>query len=66
IVVANLARHVDSDHEGCLQAANAKYERRYRGIEKKQEAQGRTAAQADLAELEALWQQVKRDEKAAG
>lgn len=65
-VVANLARHVDADPEGCLQAANAKFERRFKGIEQKLEAQGRTAGQADLAELEALWQQVKRDEKAAG
>lgn len=65
-VVANLARHVDADPEGCLHAANAKFERRFQGIEQRLEAQGRTAAQADLAELEALWQQVKRDEKAAG
>jgi nucleoside triphosphate diphosphatase len=65
-VVANLARHVDADPEGCLQAANAKFERRFKGIEQKLEQQGRTAGQADLAELEALWQQVKRDEKAAG
>ena len=65
-VVANLARHVDADPEGCLQAANAKFERRFGAIERLLEAQGRTAAQADLAELEALWQQVKRDEKAAG
>ena len=65
-VVANLARHVDADPEGCLQAANAKFERRFKGIEQKLEAQGRAAAQTDLAELEALWQQVKRDEKAAG
>ncbi len=65
-VVANLARHVDADPEGCLQAANAKFERRFKGIEQKLEAQGRTAGQADLTELEALWQQVKRDEKAAG
>ena len=64
-VVANLARHVDADPEGCLQAANAKFERRFKGIEQALEAQGRVAADAGLAELEELWQAVKRTEKAA-
>ena len=63
-VVANLARHVDADPEGCLQAANAKFERRFKGIEQALAAEGRVAADADLAELEALWQAVKRAEKA--
>lgn len=64
-VVANLARHVDADPEGCLAAANAKFERRFRGIEKRLEAENRNAKDATLDELEALWQAVKRDEKAA-
>jgi ATP diphosphatase len=63
-VVANLARHVDADPEGCLQAANAKFERRFKGIEQALEAQGKVAADVGLAELEALWQEVKRSEKA--
>jgi ATP diphosphatase len=63
-VVANLARHVDADPEGCLQAANAKFERRFKGIEEALEAQGKVAADASLPELEALWQAVKRSEKA--
>lgn len=62
-VVANLARHVDADPEGCLAAANAKFERRFRGIEKRLEAENRHAKDATLDELEALWQAVKRDEK---
>ncbi len=62
-VVANLARHVDADPEGCLTAANAKFERRFRGIETALEAQGRTAKDATLDEMEALWQAVKRGEK---
>ncbi len=62
-VVANLARHVDADPEGCLQAANAKFERRFRGIEQALEAKGRTAKDASLDEMEALWQAVKRAEK---
>ena len=62
-VVANLARHVDADPEGCLQAANAKFERRFKGIEQALAAQGRKAADATLEELEALWQQVKQKEQ---
>lgn len=65
-VIANLARHVDADPEGCLNAANAKFERRFKGIEEALDAQGRNAKDATLEELEALWQSVKRAEKAGG
>jgi len=64
-VVANLARHVDADPEACLTAANAKFERRFAGIEAALEQQGREPRQASLEELEELWQQVKRAERAA-
>lgn len=63
-VIANLARHVDADPEGCLNAANTKFERRFRGIEDALAAEGRDAKDATLNELEALWQAVKRAEKA--
>jgi ATP diphosphatase len=63
-VVANLARHVDADPEACLAAANRKFERRFAGIEAALAAQRRTPAESSLDELEALWQQVKRDERA--
>jgi ATP diphosphatase len=62
-VVANLARHVDADPEGCLNAANAKFERRFKGIEQALRAEGKAAADATLDEMEALWQAVKRAEK---
>ncbi|WP_449255536.1 nucleoside triphosphate pyrophosphohydrolase [Bosea sp. (in: a-proteobacteria)] len=61
--VANLARHADADPEGCLAAANAKFERRFRGIETALAAKGRTAQEASLDEMEALWQAVKQAEK---
>lgn len=64
-VIANLARHVDADPEACLTAANAKFERRFAGIEAALEHQGREPKQASLEELEALWQQVKRAERSA-
>lgn len=62
-VIANLARHVDADPEACLHAANAKFERRFKGIEEKLDAEGRGAKDATLDELEALWQRVKQEEK---
>lgn len=62
-VVANLARHVDADPEGCLHAANAKFERRFNGIEQALETQGKAAKDASLDEMEALWQAVKRAER---
>lgn len=65
-VIANLARHVDADPEGCLASANAKFERRFKGIEAALEAEGRTAQDASLDEMEVLWQAVKKTEKAAG
>lgn len=63
-VVANLARHVDADPEACLAAANTKFERRLAGIEAALAAQGRKPDAASLEELEALWQAVKRAERA--
>lgn len=63
-VVANLARHVDADPEACLAAANTKFERRFAGIEAALAAQGRKPDAASLDELEALWQAVKRAERA--
>jgi len=58
----NLARHLEIDPEAALRAANAKFERRFRGVEARLAASGRRPADADLAELDALWKQVKRSD----
>ncbi|MEN5083459.1 nucleoside triphosphate pyrophosphohydrolase [Bosea sp. TWI1241] len=58
--VANLARHVDADPEGCLAAANSKFERRFASIEAALAAEGRKPAEASLGEMESLWQRAKR------
>ncbi len=55
----NFVRAHGIDAESALRAANAKFERRYRAMEKK--ASGDFAA-LSLDEQEALWQAVKRDE----
>lgn len=65
-VMANLARHLDIDPEAALRAANDKFTRRFRAIEAALAAQGRTPEQSDLAEMDALWDQAKADEKARG
>jgi nucleoside triphosphate diphosphatase len=62
-VMANLARHLDIDPEAALRAANAKFTRRFRGIEERLAAEGRSPAESTLAAMDALWDQVKREER---
>ncbi|WP_370207025.1 nucleoside triphosphate pyrophosphohydrolase [Pararhodobacter marinus] len=64
-VMANLARHLDIDPEAALRAANDKFTRRFRSIEAALAAQGRSPADSDLAEMDALWDAAKAAEKAA-
>ncbi|WP_342071204.1 nucleoside triphosphate pyrophosphohydrolase [Yoonia algicola] len=63
-VVANLARHLEIDPETALRATNAKFTRRFEAVENALNAQGKTPADSDLAEMDALWDQVKAVEKA--
>jgi len=64
-VMANVARHLKVDPESALRRANAKFERRFRGIEDALKAEGRTPEEATLAEMDALWDRIKAVEKAA-
>ena len=64
-VCANLARKLDVDPEEALRAANAKFVRRFSAIERDLAAQGRTPEQATLQEMEDLWTEAKKAEKAA-
>jgi ATP diphosphatase len=59
---ANLARKLDVDAEAALRAANAKFERRFRGMEALATQRGQVFAELDLAAQENLWQAVKRGE----
>lgn len=61
-VMANLGRHLGLDPEAALRAANAKFTRRFEAVETKLAARGKTPAQSDLAEMDALWDQVKTQE----
>lgn len=64
-VMANLGRHLGLEPEAALRAANAKFTRRFEAVEAALTALGKTPIDSDLAEMDALWDQVKRDEKAA-
>ncbi|GAA6179258.1 nucleoside triphosphate pyrophosphohydrolase [Shimia sp. NS0008-38b] len=63
-VVANLARHLNIEPEAALRATNAKFVRRFEGVEAKLAAKGKRPEDSDLAEMDALWDEVKLDEKA--
>ena len=56
---ANLARKLDIEPEAALRHATAKFERRFRRVET---LAAEHALGSDLDALEALWQQVKREE----
>ena len=64
-VIANLARHLQIDPESALRAANAKFTRRFEGIEARLAEMGKTPEDSDLQEMDALWDAVKAAEKAA-
>lgn len=62
-VLANVARHLRVDPEAALRAANQKFIRRFQTIERKLDAQGRSPAQSNLAEMDRLWDEAKREER---
>ena len=64
-VMANLARHLKVDPEAALRAASGKFTRRFSAIEDWLAEQGKTPAQSDLAEMDALWNRAKAAEKMA-
>jgi len=59
---ANLARKLDVDAEAALRSANAKFERRFRGMESLAAQRGAVFADLNLESQERLWQEVKRGE----
>ncbi len=65
-VMANLGRHLGVEPEAALRKANAKFTRRFQGVETKLAERGKTPSESDLAEMDALWDAVKADERAKG
>ena len=63
-VAANLARRLNVDPEIALRQSNAKFERRFRAMEALASERGQDFTALDLDAQEALWQDVKKTERA--
>jgi len=61
-VMANLARHLGVEPETALQGTNATFMRRFQAMEERALAAGRNFRDMDLAEQDALWEEVKAAE----
>lgn len=57
--LANLARKLDVDPEAALAGTNRKFRHRFAKVEEGLAAQGKTAAEASLEEMDALWEGAK-------
>ncbi|RRJ85144.1 nucleoside triphosphate pyrophosphohydrolase [Aestuariirhabdus litorea] len=55
----NLARHLGTDAESLMSQANRKFQRRFEGVEAQLRQAGSSLQEADLEQMEALWQRVK-------
>jgi MazG family protein len=64
LAVVNLARKLDVDAENALVDASARFERRFASVEDRLAARGKTPKDSNLDEMDALWNDVKRDERA--
>ncbi len=64
--VANLARHLRVDPDAALRRTNAKFERRFRHIERRLSEQGVPLAGAGLDAMETLWVEAKEAERSGG
>ena len=62
-VMANLARHMGIDPEAALRGANAKFTRRFGKIEDWLSQAGTSPDQSDLAEMDALWNRARAEDK---
>jgi nucleoside triphosphate diphosphatase len=59
-VLANAARWSGLDPDMAMAKANAKFERRFRRVEELLQMRGKTPADSNLAEMDALWTEAKR------
>ncbi len=60
--VANLARHLKVDSESALEGTTSRFSRRFRSVEGAAKAKGRELKEMSLAEMDALWEEAKRNE----
>ncbi|MGR3759109.1 nucleoside triphosphate pyrophosphohydrolase [Roseobacteraceae bacterium NS-SX3] len=62
-VLANLGRHLGVEPEAALRRANAKFTRRFEGVEAKLAARGKRPEDSTLEEMDALWDEVKLEQR---
>ena len=60
--IANVGRHLHVDLETALRQTNSKFERRFRYVEARLRAQGKSPEQSTLEEMDALWGEAKKGE----
>jgi len=60
--VVNLCRHAKQDPEALLRKANRKFTKRFQSVEQLVEQSNLSMQEHDLSQLEAYWQQVKKEE----
>src|SRR5437868_7005121 len=58
--VVNLARKCKLDAEGALQSATDKFVARFNQLEDELQSRGKKMGEVDLAELDAIWDQIKK------
>lgn len=63
-VIANIARHLKIDPEAALRAANQKFTRRFAHVEARLATLGKRPEQSSLAEMDALWDEMRAADKA--
>jgi tetrapyrrole methylase family protein/MazG family protein len=59
----NTCRFIDADAEGALEGTTRKFARRFREVERRIREQGRTLKDCTLAEMDAVWDAVKAEER---
>jgi len=64
-VVVNVARFLGIDPETALRRGNKKFIRRFRYLETRVKEQGRELKDATLAEMDALWEEAKSNERSS-
>jgi tetrapyrrole methylase family protein / MazG family protein len=62
----NVARLLGIDPESALKGSNRKFRRRFRHIEDRLRENGRTPADSNLEEMDALWNEAKAAERGSG
>ncbi len=63
-VMANLGRHLGVEPEAALRRANAKFIRRFEGVEARLAAMGKRPEDSTLEEMDALWDAEKEAQRA--